>query len=284
MYYHEIVEVVQDKLPVKFIIHPNKDTKVLEHWHRSFEISYTYMGSIDEFTISGQRYTTKPGDLLVINSGEIHAVNSQKESDSNSLIVTVIFPYSFMESLIPDFKYRWYYLPEVSLMSRKQVEDLNICYDVLDRLIKQKKEPTELGLIEMVADIYYFIYRLTTSFSSIHSKKCFLGESTMSERINDVIDYIQNNYQERLSIESLSKEFFLSEGYFSRMFKCYMDMSVMQYVRQVRLNNAYNLIVSTNLLLSDVAINCGFPTYKALCTSFKNSYGVTPKRYRKLKK
>ncbi|WP_241244181.1 AraC family ligand binding domain-containing protein [Lactobacillus amylolyticus] len=78
---HELV-VPTDPLPVwYFIFHDAQfSSYVAPHWHRDIELSFTLNGSISDFRIGKRDYTTKAGQILVVNTQVIHCVDPPKNN------------------------------------------------------------------------------------------------------------------------------------------------------------------------------------------------------------
>lgn len=90
---HEIV-VPDDHLPAWLYLHEqNQPAYIRPHWHTSVEISYTLSGSsINNFFIAGQSYKTRPGQILVINSADLHSIRAIHDSKQDPRALTIIFP------------------------------------------------------------------------------------------------------------------------------------------------------------------------------------------------
>lgn len=101
------------------------------------------------------------------------------------------------------------------------------------------------------------------------------------ERILEIVQYIQSNYQEQLTIDEIAKRFSISTGYLSRFFKAAVDQSVHRYITDVRLQHAYNDLLFTDMTILDIALKNGFPNSKSLIEAFKNKFQKTPNQIRK---
>lgn len=101
-YKHELVQPI-GALPVWMkIFHNNPADKIAPHWHQSIELSYTQKGQIDNFFINNHNYNPHSGDILVVNSHEIHSITTRKHSD-NTLALSIIYPYSQIQRFFPEF-------------------------------------------------------------------------------------------------------------------------------------------------------------------------------------
>jgi AraC family transcriptional regulator len=113
----------------------------------------------------------------------------------------------------------------------------------------------------------------------------FRGGLTTAVR-NRVIEYIHNRIGEAISLEELASIAQLSPFHFSRMFRMSMACTPHQYLTQLRIDHAKNLL--TNSLreeerpsLSGIGLQCGFSNQSHFGRTFKQHVGITPAQYRK---
>ena len=104
-YFHETIKVPDQFLAWVYLQSENCITDVKKHWHRSLEISYIIKGSC-LFEINGHELEAHPHDILLINSCDIHGCHTNYHSESEML--SIIFPYSFLMAVFPTFNnYRY---------------------------------------------------------------------------------------------------------------------------------------------------------------------------------
>ncbi len=107
-----------------------------------------------------------------------------------------------------------------------------------------------------------------------------LKPSAASEPLQQVIAYIQRHYRRNLTIEELAEQAHLHPNYFIRVFKRQFGTSPIQYINKKRLDEAKLLLVTTNLLLSEIGDRVGIPDVSYLSRIFKASTGFSPTAYR----
>ncbi|MBU9904530.1 helix-turn-helix transcriptional regulator, partial [Thomasclavelia ramosa] len=105
-------------------------------------------------------------------------------------------------------------------------------------------------------------------------------DSKYKDRITKIIKYLENNYQEDLSVKMIADEFGLSEGYLSKLFKESLGATVKEYLSRVRLWHAEEQLVETDYPVIDIAIGNGFPNVKSFNQAFKRKNVITPAKYR----
>lgn len=113
----------------------------------------------------------------------------------------------------------------------------------------------------------------------------------MNKTINDdyvqsvckVILYIEQNYNDELTLDELSKVASFSKYHFHRIFKSIVGESMNDYVRRVRLQST-TLQLNTNRKITEIALSSGYETNASFSKAFKKHFGVTPKEFSKMQK
>jgi AraC family transcriptional regulator len=99
-------------------------------------------------------------------------------------------------------------------------------------------------------------------------------------RLAQVVDYIENNLNEQLSLVALARIAQMSSFHFSRQFRSSTGLTPHQYVMQRRIDRARQQLRDPRLSIADVAFACGFATQAHLTSVFRTLVGFTPKAYR----
>lgn len=98
--------------------------------------------------------------------------------------------------------------------------------------------------------------------------------------LRNVLAYMEANLAQPLTLADLAQEAALSEYHFARMFTLSMKMAPHQYVMQRRMARAQELVRHTSLLLTDIALACGFSSASHFSNRFKSALGMTPSQLR----
>lgn len=101
------------------------------------------------------------------------------------------------------------------------------------------------------------------------------------ESIGNAINYIENNITEKLTIEDISKQAFVSPFYFQKGFSMLCGFTVGEYIRQRRLTLAGSELVSTDGKIIDIALKYGYDSPDSFTKAFLRFHGVTPTAVRK---
>jgi AraC family transcriptional regulator len=102
-------------------------------------------------------------------------------------------------------------------------------------------------------------------------------------QIKQSINYINNNLCEKLNLKNIAKQAYFSEFHFHRLFKKNTGISVMKYVRKMRLENAARKLENTNRKITDIALDHQFGSEESFSRAFKKIYNKSPRDYRKFK-
>lgn len=99
--------------------------------------------------------------------------------------------------------------------------------------------------------------------------------------LQDVKEYLDEHYQEKVSLESLSELFYINKFYLSRIFKEQFGLTLNNYLLQMRITHAKQLLRFTNLPIEKIGQQCGMMDANYFSRMFKNLEGITPGEYRR---
>lgn len=102
--------------------------------------------------------------------------------------------------------------------------------------------------------------------------------------IRDVIELIESNYMNDISIEWIAEKAYLTPNYLNYLFKKEVGQSLGKYITYYRLKKAEKLLTNTNMKIADVGSRVGYTNSSYFCLIFRNYYGVTPIKYREMRK
>lgn len=102
-------------------------------------------------------------------------------------------------------------------------------------------------------------------------------------KIEIALDYLNRNYSHSdLKISEVAKMAGMSEKHFRRVFYDVYKKKPHEFLKDIRLNNAEQLLLNTSKPISDIAIRCGFSDVYSFSHCFKRYFGISPKAYKKM--
>lgn len=97
----------------------------------------------------------------------------------------------------------------------------------------------------------------------------------------EVLQFCESNFGESVSVPQMAAKMFLSPSRFSEIFKSEMGVPPGEYLRNLRLNRAQNLLKSTRLNAGEIASQCGFSDAAQFSRAFRSAFQKTPGEYRR---
>ncbi len=142
-------------------------------------------------------------------------------------------------------------------------EDFNLHFDV--------KEIN--NLVQLEEWLLSFFYKVN---EYINQKRSNRNEKLLSK----VKDYVDGNYSENITLTSISKDFGISSGYLSVLFNDYIGQNFIDYLTNLRIQSAKNLLKRTDLKIYEIADRVGYRDAYYFSTAFKKIVGINPTDYR----
>ncbi len=146
----------------------------------------------------------------------------------------------------------------------------------LDAMVHKK----DLERIIALLDILH-VLSISTDTSYITSEGYAQPvKSANSDRLADVYKYVQANFKEDISLQTVSTIAHLTPQSFCRLFRKRTNRNFVEYLNQVRISNACKYLLETDWTISQIAYNCGYKTVSNFNKIFKDATGLNPKAYR----
>ena len=110
-------------------------------------------------------------------------------------------------------------------------------------------------------------------------------ETKKADTMQQILDYIgQNVFCYDLTASNIAEQFHMSASYLSQYFKAKQGITVLDYITNLKMDTAKNLLLTTSLTVSQIAEQIGYANEKTFTRRFKQMMGVTPGEYRKKEK
>ncbi|GGG58916.1 AraC family transcriptional regulator [Paenibacillus radicis (ex Gao et al. 2016)] len=248
------------------------------HYHNGYEIFYLVSGDISYF-IEDKSYQVVGGVLLIIGMNEIHKlVNASGESFER---ITLLFQEEFLQDLFP---YNNSFDVLASFSSGKNFmrltgQEQSFVEKLFDKMIHEsvKQQPgSEFYLKTLLFELLIFIYRKTESLPAEEQS----GGNPIHKKIFEIVDHLNRHYDQRQTIQDVSGKFFISPSYFCKMFRENTGFTFTEYLNNVRVKEARQLLIGSTMKISDIAERVGFESMTHFGRIFKEMTGLSPLKYR----
>lgn len=252
-----------------------KNIANINHFHNSYEIYYLLENELF-YHINNEIFHVKPGMLMVIPPNVVHTTNyfNSKSMERKRLLINL--PLSYIDMFLkddPNLLSRLL-MPPFKVDKSRQKEVLGLFNKIL---YEYQKENGNVALTKA-----YLVQLLVLLGELIKDNSCICESSTSNELILKITTCINEQYMEPLTLKYLSEKFYMNPSYISRIFKQKINVTFSEYLRNVRIKHACNLLTTTSLSLGEIAEKTGFNSTSDLCRVFKSVKEVSPLYYRKL--
>lgn len=190
-----------------------------------------------------------------------------------------------------DIAHIWSHFNELKLLIRREFIDSQIYVkfifgQVVQALYEEMESIDSSRMIEAVESIYQAgnlesICKVVEKCIQTFEQTCLQTENGLRSDIDQVKQYIASHMNEDLSIDRLASLVFLSQGYLSYVFKKETGMTLSRYIKMCRMEQAKELLRTTNMKMGQICEELGFSNVSYFCQSFREYCGISPERYRK---
>lgn len=103
---------------------------------------------------------------------------------------------------------------------------------------------------------------------------------TKTKVIDEVLLYIHSNFSKEITVSDLAEQNYMNSSNFSRLFKNSVGISIIDYLRKIRINKAKDLLESSYKSISEIALEVGYKSENLFYKDFKRIENITPSKYR----
>ena len=263
---YENIPSLENNFTVKFRIYENRSSALIPHWHEHIELMYLFEGECD-FFCGGRSYPVSEGDLLIINSAEIHSFEVKRNLSFFSIL---LFP-SFFEDI--DFN---------NVVLSNTVSSDKYVRECISDMRNEYESEEKMSDMMLKSHAYRLVAYLARNYRAEDADKLTsLADNARLHRLNNVLEHISTCYHERISTNQLAAMCYLSEAHFCRFFKSDVGKPCTEYINQYRVEKAAVLLTNTEDSVSKIAESVGFDDVNYFSRTFKKFKGVTPSNFRK---
>ena len=280
------MDMLYEKLGILPILNPKKSTafseqlfinsRYLSDSEYHIEESIDYHTHYEEYAMSlhgratnEQQYLLSEGKLL-INTLANYPDTSAKLL-LNEIIVHIVYrSYKNMDDL------RNHIINLISLLSQAAIRDGGDAR-VIDSL--SKTTMSEVNDLETIEEIIIWLSAVLKQYSSMLLTSI---ESKHSDTIKKAVKYINDNHQNKITLEDIANHVYISPQYLSKIFRKTTGYSIVNYINHIRIEESRELLRKTNKSMTEISMIVGFSDPSYFTKVFSKTIGLNPIKYRTL--
>ena len=259
-----------------------KQMPVSWHWHEELEALTVETGTV-RVGVHRTEYVLNQGEGCFLNAGVLHTVRMENREGACRLHSVVFHPrliggstdsilwQKYVDPLITDPCRPFVCFSDAENWERAAIQAVEHGWQAC----AEEAEGFEFEVRNQLSRLIFLLQSYSTAEKQPSGKR--LREE---ERMKSMLGCIRASYGEELTLGRIAQSANISENECLRCFRSVIGVSPMQYVRQVRLQRAEELLAFTDLKISDIAALCGFQEMSYFAKSFREINGCTPSAYR----
>jgi AraC-like DNA-binding protein len=238
--------IVITDIEIPIVVHSKKGRKLQMTNRQSYGLSLCISGQVT-YTMNGENYISDQNKAVLLPKGGTYSLQGDKEG---------LFP-------VVNFKCENFNCKEIVVVPLENSQACIKDFETLKDLFLHDKNHLK---------IYSAFYELLYKVSSANLRK--------KHPLASVIKYIAENIQSpELSNTCLAKQIGISEVYLRKLFSAHYNITPKQYVLDVRIRKAKQMLRDTPFTIATIAEACGFSSVYHFCRAFKQRTGLTPTEY-----
>ena len=250
------------------------------HWHDEFEVLYTTCDGVIE--LDRETIEFSKDNFIFINKEQIHSVRAS----SDGHIYALVFAFeslSFVNNnfcqteIIDKLNNMTYLFPQYTELEE---ELQNKILELLGEIIELYLSDTLGRELKMKCNLYEIIFLIYSNGKFIINEKDEKYNCIQLDYARKVIQYMENNFSENITIDKLAKKLSLNKHYLIKIFKQITGETPIIYLRNLRIDFSKDLL-KQGYSITEAATLSGFNNISYYIRHFKDKNSVTPKEYQK---
>ncbi|MCI8417013.1 MAG: AraC family transcriptional regulator [Lachnospiraceae bacterium] len=257
---------------------------VKRHWHEYVEFILITKGTY-LFEINLENQILEEGDICMLNSGEPHEITGQGRAAMHEVVLfdprILDFSYGdqWQQEYMEPFLKKALVIQNVLHPRQKGYGEIRSAFErLMDRGLSRESGwyiSCKLSLLEI---FYKFTeHQLFFPAGDVISP----SSSRKIKRYKEIVSFMEEHYQDSLSLPQLGEQFGCNSQYLCRFFREIAGVSPVQYLIGYRIERACQLLERSSQPVTDVALECGFENISYFIRKFRELRGCTPSEYRK---
>jgi AraC-like DNA-binding protein len=265
------------------IYHNTENESYPLHWHAAIELTMC-LDQTYQYIIQGETISLKRGDILWIPAGVLHEISQPNNTGARLIILFnpgILGNFSELNSIFSMLSP--FYLVASDNDCYKDIH--STLQTIASQILVIELEGSRFKDTLIAAKIIEFAAHISNAVfeDKIHTNSSEYCTYSMTQsqiiKVYNVCDYIRKHIRDELSLDTLSEKAGLSKYYFSRLFKQFTGMSIVDYINNVRIEEFEKIILNPDVNITDAAYYVGFNSISSFNRVFKKKKGMSPTEY-----
>lgn len=247
------------------------------HYHDFCKVLLLLKGSL-RYQIEGRSYELLPGDIVLVNRGEIHCPQLAA-GQTYERVILYLSP-DFLASASPEAplsqcftQARYRHSNVLRLGEGRRSGIFSLAARLEEALKEQAAFASRLYCRLLLLELLVALNR-----AALEGRSAYLQTGELNYQISGLLSYINSHLDGDLSIPRLSKECCLSPSHLMHRFKAETGCTIGYYITQKRLALARELLSSGRANATQACFQSGFSSYSAFLRAYKRQFGSPPVR------
>ncbi len=245
-----------------------------KHLHPQIELAIASHGDC-HYEVDGVRYDLKQGDCIFINAHHEHGTGFTPPAASIDIVYF----------RLNDFEDQDMSITAPALWSLLKMNDASCCvfrqheiYKYVQHIIDEFNSKRPFYNMFVKADVFSILGILYREQQLNPPSGSVSG--TALKKFTPLLDYINDHYQDKITLDVAAQILNFNKSYFSRMFKEATGRSFTEYLNEFRINRSVAYLTSGNHTITEISEMLGFSTTSYFTTVFRRYYKCTPTEFR----
>lgn len=248
-------------------VHTNEWSMQDLHSHPHYEIYFLKSGS-RSFFLSNALFKLEAPIVIVIPPHVLHKTEGGPFERYN-INVSPNYLDDFQKDVLGDRAL------QIIKLSAQEMQNFTVHLDALSGPKPKKYEDNVTRTL-----FSYIVWTLSKCEQNVYTPKAS-AKNSIPPLILKVIDYLNEHYAEKQTLEDIASRFFISKTALSYSFKKYMDCTLIDFLLSIRITKAKELLLGTKKSVEEISELCGFSSANYFGLIFKQKERLSPAHYRK---
>ncbi|MBD7969463.1 AraC family transcriptional regulator [Paenibacillus gallinarum] len=253
---------------IEYVVHDKSHVMSNEHYHNAYELYFLEEGYHQMLT-NDSIYDVTMHDVALFKPNSFHRSYRNQACARTCLYFTERFLHLYFTERSIN-----------SLLGCFDKDIISLNKDVFPKVKKQLLLLEKENIDDTNNRIFVYLADLLTLLND-HKSSLKTDQTSKDTNFAQILSYINQNYNKITKIEEIAEQFYISKYYLCHRFKETTGLTLIQYINNIKIQHACNLLINTKSSILEIGIACGFNSSMYFCRVFKQALFMTPSEFRK---